>query len=177
MRTCHINCGSGVERLEARRLFCGDAVDEAAGHPMGGAVAEVSASAEVRNDATAHIIAAYAQGRGIRGGEVVWGETTVINGALLGTWAIVSRQDSQILAAGATIPLALSENQPQERGPFPAGAIASLEFPAIVQSTTYFNHLELHTQPTGHTTSPLAVNPNLYRPPHFDFHFYTIPEA
>ncbi|MEX2288686.1 MAG: hypothetical protein WD648_16445 [Planctomycetaceae bacterium] len=58
----------------------------------------------LRNDATAHIIAAFSQGRGLSGGEVVRGDTTVIDGATLATWAIVSRKDGEILAAGATLP-------------------------------------------------------------------------
>jgi hypothetical protein len=177
MGTFPINSGAAVERLEARRLLCGDVVDAAFAHPTGGEVAEVSASAEVRNDATAHVIAAYAQGRGIRGAEVVWGETTVINGALLGTWAIVSRKDGAIVAAGATLPLALAEDQPQHGGAGPFGAIASLEYPAIVQEKTYFNHLEVHTEPQGHSAPPGSVNPDRNRVPHFDYHFYAIPEA
>lgn len=131
----------------------------------------------LRNDATAHIIAAFAQGRGVSGGEVVWGETTVIDGATLATWAIVSRKDGEILAAGATLPLSLAENQPEETGPGPAGAIASLEFPGIVQQRTYFNHLEVQSNPHGHATPPGNVNPNRNLVPHFDYHFYAMPEA
>jgi hypothetical protein len=131
----------------------------------------------LRNDATAHVIAAFARGRGIHGGEVLWGETTLIDGAMVGTWSIVSRQNGQILAVGATIPLSLSENQPQQPGPFPRGAIASLDFPTIAQETTYFNHLEIHTEPNGHIIAPIAVDPNRFRPAHFDFHFYAVPEA
>jgi hypothetical protein len=58
----------------------------------------------------------------------------------------------------------------------PAGAIASLVFPEIVRSTTYFNHFELHSQAHGHETPPGSTNPIRNSVPHYDFHCYAIDE-
>jgi hypothetical protein len=77
---------------------------------------------------------------------------------------------------GVTIPVALFDNQPTEKGAGPAGAIASLVFPKVVQELTYLNHVEVHSQPHGHPAPPGSVNPDRNRVPHFDFHFYAIPE-
>ncbi len=165
-----------LEQLEQRRLLCGDL--GAHGALMEG---DQTASPAVTDESVAGgaesaggVVSAL--GRSQAGARVVWGEATVIDGARVVTWALVSPQDNEILAAGITMPLKLIDNQPQQGGSGPAGAIASLEFPAIVQETTFFNHLELHTQPNGHPFLPFAANPNRYRAPHFDFHFYSIPE-
>jgi hypothetical protein len=167
--------GFEVERLEQRRLLCGALLDAAVGHASG--VTEAPEARSMPADAEGHLVAAFARANGgMRGGRVVWGETAAIDGATVATWAIVSNQDGRVMAAGATIPLSLAENQPQQSGSGPAGAIASLDFPAVARASTYFNHLELHTQPNGHPISPNAVNPNRYRPAHFDFHFYGIGE-
>lgn len=181
MKSATQSSGFKVERLEQRRLLCANLLDAAVGHASGstGAAGAVDAPAALAagNAAEAHVITAFAQSNGgMRGGEVVWGETTVIDGATVATWAIISKKNGTVMAAGATMPVSLAENQPQERGTGPAGAIASLEFPAAVQSSTYFNHFELHTQPNGHPISPAAADPNRYRPAHFDFHFYGVSE-
>jgi hypothetical protein len=52
-----------------------------------------------------------------------------------------------------------------------------LNFPQIVQDTTYFYHAEVQSNQHGHRTNPLYVNPHRYEEPHFDFHFYNIPAA
>ncbi|HEV2294744.1 MAG TPA: hypothetical protein VGR35_12895 [Tepidisphaeraceae bacterium] len=180
MKSASQSSGFEIERLEQRRLLCAGLSGAAGGHTLG--VVEAShvvnaPAAPATNYAGADVLAAFAQSNGgMRGGELVWGETTVIDGSGVATWAIISKKTGVVMAAGATIPLGLAENQPQQGGSGPAGAIASLKFPAAVQSSTYFNHLELHTQPNGHPISPAAANPNRYRPAHFDFHFYGIPE-
>jgi hypothetical protein len=69
----------------------------------------------------------------------------------------------------------MAENMPP-RGTGPAGAIAVLNFPAIVQAATYFNHAEIHANPAGHANG-LGADPHRYEVPHFDFHFYSIPVA
>src|SRR5262249_21334292 len=61
-------------------------------------------------------------------------------------------------------------------GSGPAGAIASLDFPALVQETTFFNHLEMQSNLHGHDTPRGSVNPTRNSVPHFDFHFYGIAE-
>src|SRR5205814_7944961 len=135
-------------------------------------ISDVHAANEVvalgGEDSVGNVVSAFA--RDHHGARVLWGESTLIDGARVVTWALVSPHTNEILAAGITIPINLIENQPQQPGSGPDGAIASLEFPAIVQETTYFNHFELHTQPNGHPFSPIAANPNRYRAPHFDFH-------
>ena len=173
--------GLGIERLEQRRLLCGTPADAAAGHSSGGgdalAVLDAPAGAPARNDVEGHVVAAFARSSGgMRGGELVWGETTIVDGALAATWAIVSRKDGGVIAAGATVPLSLAQDMPQ-RGAGPAGAFASLDFPAVVRDTTYFNHLEIQSQQHGHASPPGSANPDRNAVPHFDFHFYSIPEA
>jgi hypothetical protein len=106
---------------------------------------------------------------------VLWGESAVIDGARVVTWALVSPHDNTILAAGVTFSLKLAENMP-EPGDGPAGAIAALAFPSVVQDSTFFNHLEIQSNPHGHEAPPGSVNPDRNRVPHFDFHFYGIPE-
>lgn len=54
--------------------------------------------------------------------------------------------------------------------PGPLGAFVSLPFPEAVQRETFLNHLELHWNPSGH-------EPERYGVPHFDFHFYGVPES
>jgi hypothetical protein len=107
------------------------------------------------------------------GSRLVWGESAIVDGARIVTWAVVSA-DNEVLAAGVTFSQKLAEDMP-ESGDGPAGAIASLEFPAIVQETTFFNHLEIQPEPDGHV-SPPGSNGTVYSVPHFDFHFYGIPE-
>ena len=159
METHHTTNRFELEALEQRRMLCGDLGDA---HPLMLEEDHGSTAAEVvtvgGEDSIGNVVSAFA--REHHGARVIWGEATVINGARVVTWALVSPHDNEILAAGITMPLKLIDNQPQERGSGPAGAIASLEFPAIVQETTFFNHLELHTQPTGHPFLPTAANPN-----------------
>jgi hypothetical protein len=114
--------------------------------------------------------------RDAQGVRVLWGESANIDGARVATWALVSPRDNAILAAGVTFSLKLAENMPQEPGPGPAGAVASLDFPAAVQQATFFNHLEIQSNPHGHEAPPGSVNPDRNRVPHFDFHFYGVPE-
>jgi hypothetical protein len=121
-----------------------------------------------------NFVSAFA--REAQGVRVIWGEATVIDSARMVTWALVSPQENQILAVGATMSLTFFDNQPQERGPGPAGAWASLDFPDVVRDTTFFNHLEIQSEPNGHVAPPGSVNPDRNRVPHFDFHFYAIPE-
>lgn len=119
------------------------------------------------------IFSAYA--RDDYGVRVIWGEHTVVDGIPIVTWALVHPQDGDILAVGASFSQKMAEDMP-EPGDGPAEAIASLEFPAVVQEATFFYHLEIQSNPHGHATPPGNVNPNRNAVPHFDFHFYGIPE-
>jgi len=94
---------------------------------------------------------------------------------LIVTWAVLTPEDD-LDAVGVTIPVGLFDDQPTQRGTGPAGAIASLVFPEFVQEFTYLNHFELQSQPNGHPAPPGSVNPDRNRVPHFDFHFFAVPE-
>jgi hypothetical protein len=181
MRSTIQSSGFKIEQLEQRRLLCADLVGAAGGHASdvvdASYVVEVPAAHGATIQAAAVVVAAFVKSNGgMRGGELVWGETTVVDGSAVATWAIISKKNGVVMAAGATVPVSLAETMPA-RGSGPAGAFASLEFPAVVQETTYFNHLEIHSQPNGHPAPPGSVNPDRNRVPHFDYHFYGIPEA
>ena len=107
------------------------------------------------------------------GDEIIVGETTQIAGGTVATWARVNG-GGKVIWVGLTIPLSMVENMPP-RGSGPAGAVAALNFPPVVQATTYFNHAEIHSQRAGHANS--GADPDRYKTPHFDFHFYGIPVA
>ena len=57
------------------------------------------------------------------------------------------------------------------------GAVAALNYPAVVQQTTYFNHAEIQFNDHGHATNPLYAQTNRYSAQHFDIHFHSIPVA
>src|SRR5262249_48721870 len=120
-----------------------------------------------------NVISAFA--RDAQGVRVLWGVSTTIDGARVVTWALVSPHDNTILAAGVTFSLKLAEEMPQP-GSGPAGAIASLEFPAVVQDTTFFHPLEIQPTLQGHNAPRGSVNPARNRAPPFDFPFYGISE-
>jgi hypothetical protein len=123
--------------------------------------------------ASGDVIAAFSQeALGVR---VVWGEQTVVDGSRIAAWALLAPQDNTILAVGATFSIKIAEEMPLP-GDGPAGAFATLDFPALVQQTTFFNHMEIQSQEHGHESPRGAVNPNIFGVPHFDFHFYDMPE-
>jgi hypothetical protein len=77
---------------------------------------------------------------------------------------------AEVLEAGMTIPSAIVANPPRQPGKGPAGAIAVIGFPKIVEDTTCLNHFELNWESHGH-------EPQVFMHPHFDFHFYGVPVA
>src|SRR5688500_2661010 len=103
--------------------------------------------------------------------QLVFGDAAVVDGNVVVSWARV-HEDHGVKEVGVTIPVAVFDDMPDEDGDGPAGAFASLAFPDVVRETTYFNHVELHSNPHGHPTGPGSVNPDRNRVPHFDFHFY-----
>ena len=103
------------------------------------------------------------------------GESASVGGETVATWARVNG-GGQVIWVGLTIPLSLVENPPLP-GSGPAGAIAALNYPAVVQQTTYFNHAELQFNQHGHPANPRFADIHRYEAPHFDFHFYSIPVA
>lgn len=107
--------------------------------------------------------------------KLIDGESLTIDGATVSTWARVNGK-GKVIWVGLTMPVALAENTPSP-GSGPAGAFAVLNYPAIVQETTYFNHVEIQANPHGHATNPNFVDLNRNSVPHFDIHFYNIPVA
>lgn len=108
-------------------------------------------------------------------GQLVMGESATMFGAKVTTWARLA-PDGSVLAAGATLPLALVEAAPaaekgmpgmSSMGGPPADAKPfALNFPAQVKATTFLDHVDLGWVPGGH--------PPVYLVPHFDLHFFTI---
>jgi hypothetical protein len=125
------------------------------------------------DDSDGNTISEYAEkAQGVR---LIWGERTVVDGSPIATWALLDPHDDTVLAAGVTFSQDLADEMP-EPGDGPDGAIASLEFPAVVQEATFLYHIEIQSNPHGHEAPPGSVNPDRNRVPHFDFHFYSIPE-
>ena len=121
--------------------------------------------------AQAHVL------RAVAGNEdkIIIGDTAEIAGGTAATWARVNG-GGKVIWVGLTIPLSMVENMPAP-GTGPARAVASLNFPPIVQDTTYFYHVEIQSNQQGHGANPLYADPHRYEAPHFDFHFYNIPDA
>jgi len=97
---------------------------------------------------------------------LVPGASRSINGAEVKTWAKVTATN-QVLEVGVTIPMALISNPPDAPGDGPAGSLATLDFPAQVKNSTFFNHFEIQWEAHGH-------EPERYESPHFDMHLYGI---
>jgi len=79
--------------------------------------------------------------------------------------------DSQVVAFGATIPMATIEQTPADPPmAWPPVAEAVVTLPAEVQSATGVDHLTIYWEAHGHPPTP-------YLTPHFDFHFYVISDS
>jgi hypothetical protein len=107
--------------------------------------------------------------------KIIAGESAIVAGGTMSTWARINGA-GKVIWVGTTMPLSLVENQPPP-GSGPAGAIAVLNYPPVVQQTTYFNHAEIHSNLHGHPANPRFADIHRYEAPHFDFHFYSIPVA
>src|SRR5688572_14554725 len=105
--------------------------------------------------------------------KIIVGGTAIVADGEVSTWARVNGGD-KVIWVGLTIPLSMVENMPAP-GSGPAGAVVVLNFPPVVQATTYFNHVEIHSNLEGHHAA--GADPHRYMAPHFDFHFYGIPVA
>src|SRR5215211_4074766 len=77
--------------------------------------------------------------------KTITGETAVVAGSQISTWARVNG-GGDVISVGLTMPLALVENMPAE-GSGPLGAIAVLNYPPVVKATTYSDHAEIHSEP------------------------------
>ncbi len=99
---------------------------------------------------------------------MVQGDAKTFGTGQMSTWAKLDSAGG-VLEAGANIPFSVISTMPMA-GTGPAGAIATLKYPAAVVAKTFFNTLVVQSNMMGH---PGAY----YSTPHFDFHFYQVPEA
>ncbi len=106
---------------------------------------------------------------------IIQGQSAVVSGGTVSTWARVNGA-GKVIWVGLTVPLSMAEDMPSP-GSGPAGAVAVLNYPLVVQETTYFNHTEIQSNLHGHPTNPNYAQPTRYSAPHFDFHYYSIPAA
>lgn len=98
---------------------------------------------------------------------IVVGQSAAIGGGVASAWAKIL-PNGRVTDVGLTVPLASVENPPAAPGDGPDGAYV-LSFPADVQATTYFNHIEVDWNPNGHQPE------QYFGVPHFDFHFESQP--
>lgn len=118
----------------------------------------------------AGLLTACSNGEGLN---FVAGDSATVFGGPVATYARLS--SNAVRQVGFTLPLACVTGAPTSRqahgeGTGPAGAWASLAFPEHARHQAFVDHLEVHWNPHGHP-------PQVFSPPHFDLHFYAIPEA
>jgi len=107
--------------------------------------------------------------------KIIAGESVAVGSGTVSTWARVNG-GGKVIWVGLTIPVSVAENPPAP-GSGPAGAFAVLNYPAVAQQTTYFNHTEIQFNEHGHPTNPVYAQTNRYSAAHFDIHFYNVPVA
>jgi hypothetical protein len=100
---------------------------------------------------------------------LVSGDTVYVGSRAVSTWARLDADDSPV-EVGVTVAFGIVSDPPAGPGNGPAGAIAVVDFPEAVRSSSVLNHFELHWEEHGHTPPPFLV-------PHFDLHFYAIPSS
>lgn len=99
----------------------------------------------------------------------VAGSCADVYGGQVCTWA--RTQGDSVLEAGAVVPLASIENAPAHTDmAWPPPSAAKLGLPESVRAKSGLMDLTMFWESMGHPPGP-------YLTPHFDFHFYTIPEA
>ena len=103
------------------------------------------------------------------GPKEIAGDCKPIYGASICTWAEMA--DSQLVALGATIPLATIDSAPHEAAMvWPPKPALVLPLPAEARTAVGVDHLSFFWEPHGHPPSVMMT-------PHFDFHFYVISES
>jgi len=100
------------------------------------------------------------------GERTVTGSGAQMHGATVHTWARVDAQN-KVNAVGFTLPLAAVTAAPTSGHPH----VTRLDFPKVVQDTTFFDHVSLDFMPEGHEPE------GRYTTPHFDFHFFGVSKA
>jgi hypothetical protein len=106
--------------------------------------------------------------------KIVKGDSTIVAGGEVSTWARVNG-NGEVIWVGTTMPMEMIEDMPPAPGDGPRGAELVLDYPQVAQATTYFNHLEIHSNPNGHETPPGYLDARRYGKAHFDLHFYSVP--
>jgi hypothetical protein len=97
------------------------------------------------------------------------GECKPIYGASICTWAEMA--DSQLVALGATVPLATIDSAPHEgEMVWPPKPALVVPLPAEARTAVGADHLSFFWEPHGHPPAAMMT-------PHFDFHFYVISES
>lgn len=99
----------------------------------------------------------------------VSGGCATVNKAQVCTFA--SMKGATVLEVGATVSIASIENAPAvDAMVWPPAASAVLDVPEAARKETGLNHFTMYWEAGGHPPGP-------YLQPHFDFHFYTVPNA
>ena len=96
------------------------------------------------------------------------GECGDMYSARICTWARM--QGDSVIDNGAMVPVASIESAPKDAAmAWPPAPEIALALPAAAQSATGLTHLTVFWESMGHPPGP-------YLTPHFDFHFYTVPQ-
>jgi hypothetical protein len=103
------------------------------------------------------------------GPKEIAGDCKPIYGASICTWAEMA--DSQVVAVGATIPLATIDSAPHEgEMVWPPKPALVLAIPAEARAKVGADHLSFFWEPHGHPPATMMT-------PHFDFHIYVIGQS
>jgi hypothetical protein len=97
------------------------------------------------------------------------GGCAIVFGAEVCSWATMD--GTTVAEVGATVPLAAIENAPADMPmAWPPVPVARLELPEPARRQSGLTHVALNWEAGGHPPAPFLT-------PHFDFHFYAIPES
>ena len=120
---------------------------------------------------SSHILCVLMLGASIScgGSEIVQGECGSLHGPELCVWEESRGED--VLAFGATIPIAAIENAPADAEMvWPPVAGLRLPLPGALSEATGMRSMTVYWEPHGHPPGP-------YLTPHFDFHFNNLTAA
>lgn len=99
----------------------------------------------------------------------VKGDCADVFSAQVCTWA--RTRGTQLVEAGAVVPLAFIENAPADQPMvWPPAAAAEIDMPEPVRQQGGLTQMTMFWEPGGHP-------PGAFLTPHFDFHFYTVPPS
>ena len=97
----------------------------------------------------------------------VEGPRSALFGAEIDSWAKLDA-DGRVVEAGVTLPLAVLENAPADHHRDTPAADVRIDFPAVVQDTTFLDHAGFFWEAHGHFPD------QRYGVPHWDFHFFSV---